>query len=270
MHVAGGLSLQQTVARAAELDLAHVSSVALFKRLRCAESWLRSLTGHLLQEQRTMLGPWAVRWPEGVRVIDATEVVEPGVKGGRWRIHYTLRLPEVACDHYALTDSGGGEKLGRFAFKPEGVGLGKDKASDGVMDPVGPRRLGEGWALGLDERPMGLPGRALLDPTLQGVAPVWLQLLVGGGRRHDVVGVLGGDASPHGGWVGLARGDDAPLVLGGSWRPSLVSRRRPALRALSSGLWQEGGCPSGWTECRGCMGGKARWKRLRLRRWRPS
>ena len=110
MHVAGGLSLKQTVARAAELGLARVSSVALFKRLRCAEPWLRSLTGHLLQEQRKMLGPWAVRWPAGVRVVDATEVVEPGAKGSSWRIHYSLRLPEMACDHYELTDSGGGEK----------------------------------------------------------------------------------------------------------------------------------------------------------------
>lgn len=118
MHVAGGLSLKQTVARAAEINLAHISSVALFKRLRCAEPWLRSLTGHLLQEQRRMLGPWAVRWPGGVRVIDATEVVEPGAKGSSWRIHYSLRLPEMACDHYELTDSGGGEKLGRFAFRP--------------------------------------------------------------------------------------------------------------------------------------------------------
>jgi hypothetical protein len=119
MHVAGGLSLKQTVVRASELDLAHVSSVALFKRLRVAEPWVRSLTGHLLQRHRQMLGPWAARWPGGIRVIDATEAVEPGAKGSCWRIHYSLRLPEMICDHYELTDSSGGEKLGRFAFKPK-------------------------------------------------------------------------------------------------------------------------------------------------------
>ena len=40
MHVAGGLSLQQTTVRARELGLAQVTSVALFKRLRKAERWL--------------------------------------------------------------------------------------------------------------------------------------------------------------------------------------------------------------------------------------
>jgi hypothetical protein len=53
-----------------------------------------------------------------VRVIDATEVVEPGATGSAWRIHYSLRLPELICDHYELTDSGGGERLGRFEFRP--------------------------------------------------------------------------------------------------------------------------------------------------------
>jgi hypothetical protein len=33
-------------------------------------------------------------------------------------VHYSLRLPELTCDHYELTDAGGGEKLGRFVFHP--------------------------------------------------------------------------------------------------------------------------------------------------------
>jgi hypothetical protein len=45
LHVAGGLSLQQTTVRARELGLAGVTSVALFKRLRNAEGWLADLTG---------------------------------------------------------------------------------------------------------------------------------------------------------------------------------------------------------------------------------
>ena len=50
MHVAGGLSLEQTTVRAKELGLAEISAVALFKRLRRAETWLRSLCRHLLAE----------------------------------------------------------------------------------------------------------------------------------------------------------------------------------------------------------------------------
>lgn len=118
MHVAGGLSLQQTSVRAAELGLAEVSSVALFKRLRAAEAWLRRLTAHLLTEHRRRLGVRVGGWKGPLRVIDATEVVEPGATGSAWRIHYSLRLPELICDHYELTDSGGGERLGRFEFRP--------------------------------------------------------------------------------------------------------------------------------------------------------
>jgi hypothetical protein len=41
MHVAGGLSLEQTVVRARELNLIEISAVALFKRLRNAGAWLQ-------------------------------------------------------------------------------------------------------------------------------------------------------------------------------------------------------------------------------------
>jgi hypothetical protein len=118
MHVAGGLSLEQTALRARELGLAEVSGVALFKRLRNADEWLRDLCRHLLAEQQRRLGP--CRWPGEyqVRAIDATDVQEPGDTGSSWRIHYSIRLPELMCDHYEVTDDSGGEKLGRFKFSP--------------------------------------------------------------------------------------------------------------------------------------------------------
>jgi hypothetical protein len=117
MHVAGGLSLEQTVLRARELGLAQISAVALFKRLRKSEPWLRNLCQELLAEQQKRLG--RCKWPSQyrVRAIDATDVQEPGSTGTDWRIHYSIRLPELVCDHYELTDQSGGEKLGRFAFQ---------------------------------------------------------------------------------------------------------------------------------------------------------
>jgi hypothetical protein len=117
MHVAGGLSLEQTAVRARELGLAEVSGVALFKRLRRAGPWLTDLCQHLLKEQQRRLGRCA--WPSQyrVRVIDATDVQEPGSTGSDWRIHYSLRLPELICDHYEVTDKYEGEKLGRFTFQ---------------------------------------------------------------------------------------------------------------------------------------------------------
>src|SRR5512138_3762919 len=56
MHVAGGLSLEQTAVRARELGLAQISAVALFKRLRQAQGWLEGLCHHLLREQQRRLG----------------------------------------------------------------------------------------------------------------------------------------------------------------------------------------------------------------------
>lgn len=118
MHVAGGLSLEMTVARARELGLAQVSAVALFKRLARAENWLRALCGELLGEQRRRLRqqPWPLE--RELRVIDATDVQEPGSTGTKLRLHYCLGLPGLACEHYEITDHHGGEKLGRFHFAP--------------------------------------------------------------------------------------------------------------------------------------------------------
>ena len=118
MHVCGGLSLEQTVMRARELGLAQVSTVALFKRLRKAQRWLESITAHLLKAQQKQLGRFKWPYPYRLRVIDATDIQEPGSTGTRLRLHYSIRLPELTCEHYELTDDSGGEKLGRYEFQP--------------------------------------------------------------------------------------------------------------------------------------------------------
>jgi len=118
MHVGGGLSLEQTVMRAQELGLAQVSAVALFKRLRNAQGFLQELTRRLLLEQERRLGRFGWPYPYRLRVIDATNIQEPGSTGTDLRLHYSIRLPELTCDHYELTDDTGGEKLGRYEFAP--------------------------------------------------------------------------------------------------------------------------------------------------------
>jgi hypothetical protein len=114
MHVAGGLSLKQTTVRARELGVAQVSSVALHKRLKGAEDWLARLTQHVLRQWLVHPGRDGVTRP--VRVIDATDIQEPGSTGTCLRLHYSLRWPGLRCDHYEVTDAKGGEKLGRFSF----------------------------------------------------------------------------------------------------------------------------------------------------------
>ena len=117
MHVAGGLSLEQTVVRAHELGLPKVSAVALFKRLRGAHDWLLELTRHLQRDQQRLWGQYrASPAPQRLRVIDATDIQEPGSTGTALRLHYSLQLPELCCDYFELTDKRGGEKLGRFQF----------------------------------------------------------------------------------------------------------------------------------------------------------
>ncbi len=78
MHVAGGLSLEQTVIRAREMGLVNICPAALFKRLCHAQVFLRDLTEYLLVEQRGRLGHRDRPFPYRLRIIDATDIREPG------------------------------------------------------------------------------------------------------------------------------------------------------------------------------------------------
>lgn len=113
MHTATGLSLRQTVVRAREQGIADISDVALLKRLRSSEEWLRRLTS-----QMTELGaPDLVQrlsQRRRIRVVDATTVEEQGGAGTNWRVHYTLCLPNLNCDFFEVTDEHGGETYRRI------------------------------------------------------------------------------------------------------------------------------------------------------------
>jgi hypothetical protein len=113
MH-GGGLSLQQTVRRARQQGLGRLSAVALFKRLRRSGAFLQQLAGQLLQQVQPRAPP--VSWPGGyrLRLIDATTIKEPGPTGRCWRLHYSVRLPDLACDHFELTDLQAGESFKRW------------------------------------------------------------------------------------------------------------------------------------------------------------
>lgn len=115
LHVGKGYSLRETVVRAKAGGLAEVSDVALMKRLRKAEGWLRGLCVSLLTEAGWEV-PADVRG-YSVRALDGTQVKEPGRFGSLWWIHYSLRIPSLVCDHLEVTSvkgAGTGESLGRF------------------------------------------------------------------------------------------------------------------------------------------------------------
>jgi len=119
MHVVNGYSLAETAARAGQLGM-KLSSVAVFKRLRAAEEWLRWLA-----EQARGNHPLAAE-SQGrpVRLVDATTVSEPGSTGTDWRVHYVVNLANLQCDFFELTDVKGGETLRRIPVRPGDIMLG--------------------------------------------------------------------------------------------------------------------------------------------------
>lgn len=116
MHAAGGLSLSQTVGRAAASGWPELSAVALHKRLRKAGPWLLALTRHLLETRQPNLASQALPAGRVLRIVDATDILEPGATGTDWRLHYSLRAPELVCDYFEITDNHGAESLARFKF----------------------------------------------------------------------------------------------------------------------------------------------------------
>ena len=104
LHLACGHSLRETVVRARKANLADLSDVALLKRLRKSADWLRALCIALFREQGIAMSA------DGgfqVRAFDATTVKEPGRTGSLWRVHYSVRLPSLACDFFKLTATKG-------------------------------------------------------------------------------------------------------------------------------------------------------------------
>ena len=104
LHLGCGHSLRETVVRARKADLADLSSVALFKRVKKSEAWLQALCVALFREQGLALSS------DGgfqVRAFDATTVKEPGRTGSLCRVHYSICLPSLACDFFAVTETEG-------------------------------------------------------------------------------------------------------------------------------------------------------------------
>jgi hypothetical protein len=117
LHLGCGHSLLETAVRARQEGLAELSSVALWNRLRKSQAWLRSLCLELFRERGVELSEAGGLQ---VRALDATTVKEPGKTGSLWRVHYSVRLPSLACDFFRLTatkGTGTGESFMQFPIK---------------------------------------------------------------------------------------------------------------------------------------------------------
>jgi hypothetical protein len=120
LHLAGGCSLKETVTVARHAGWCDVSAVALFKRLRAAEQWLRWMADQLWQRHPTPPLPHGYR----VRAIDATTVCRPGSLGTDWRLHFSVNLEDLQCDFFQVTDADGGETFRRIPVAPGDLVLG--------------------------------------------------------------------------------------------------------------------------------------------------
>lgn len=135
LHIGRGYSLRETVVRAKAAGVAEISDVALMKRLRKSEEWLRSLCVSLLEENG-VVAVGKSNEEMNLRAFDATVVTEPGKTGSQWRIHYSLRIPSLKCDFFRISPSvgtGNGESFTQFPVKANDFIL----ADRGYCSPAG-------------------------------------------------------------------------------------------------------------------------------------
>src|SRR6056297_685208 len=121
VHVSEGYSLIQTSNIARQAGWATVSDVALLKRLRSAEEWLRWMCVELASRHHPgRLDFTKPQWLSAhrVRSFDATVISEPGSTGTDWRIHYSLGLFDLYCHEFLLTDPSTGEQISNFTLEP--------------------------------------------------------------------------------------------------------------------------------------------------------
>lgn len=117
IHIGCGYSLRETVVRAKRANLADISDVALMKRLKKSQQWLRLMCAELFEEQGILLSN---NNNFKVRLFDATNVKEPGKTGSLWRIHYSFTVPSLFCDFFKITETKGkgtGESFFQYSIK---------------------------------------------------------------------------------------------------------------------------------------------------------
>ncbi len=106
IHLGDGCSLKETVARAKHGGLVDVSSVALFKRLKCSGEWLRWMACSVMTDWFSNQSGDLFGSDLRVRLIDGSNVQEPGSTGSSWKIHYSVGFTVAAlrrgvCDRPA-------------------------------------------------------------------------------------------------------------------------------------------------------------------------
>ena len=117
IHIGCGYSMRETVTRAKLAGLADISDVAFLGRLRKAKDWLHSMCVALFEEKGVALNTGG---DFEARLFDASIVKEPGKTGSLWRIHYSVKIPSLACDFFKISMTKGrgtGESFFQYPIK---------------------------------------------------------------------------------------------------------------------------------------------------------
>lgn len=120
LHFACGMSLRETVVTAKLSGLGDFSDVALLKRIRKCEDFLKALCQRMFGEVRLNADLQNCH----VRLLDGTTIKEPGQFGTLWRLHYSFSLPDMACDGFKLTQASGkgsAEGLWQYGVMPNDI-----------------------------------------------------------------------------------------------------------------------------------------------------
>jgi len=120
IHLAQGCGLRTTAALASLAGIAQVSDVALLKRLRSCGAWFEWMAQQLRACPDLAPSPPcdSILGHRRVRLVDGSVVSEPGVTGSKWRLHYSITLPNLHCEEVHLGPSDDGETLKRFEVQP--------------------------------------------------------------------------------------------------------------------------------------------------------
>lgn len=115
----GGLSARQTCSWAAIKGICRLSNVALLERLQFSAKWLAVLVTQMLSRRCSKLEVGLDG--RNLRIVDASCINRAGSEGTDRRLHLGFALRPFCIDCIEITDSSGGESLGRFAVDKRDV-----------------------------------------------------------------------------------------------------------------------------------------------------
>jgi len=124
IHLATGKSLRTSAAYAREANLCHINDTSLLRRLRSASEWLRWMASELFKLFPQGYLPEQFTGKYRIRVVDGTIISEPGSSGTDWRIHYSITLKTLRCDHFLITGPEIGESLQKYPVLPNDLFIG--------------------------------------------------------------------------------------------------------------------------------------------------